>query len=188
MNQNIKEHPTSFMKWRQKLGKTICIKNMLKFTFHHLKENKLKIFRWKLLHFILPCKQLLYQWKIESTPLWWYLSYYRWLWSFFFQEIVDHICLKLNTCTFEWLHQVQLKFNNNVSFIWVVLHIGVVLLCLRRLNIGFPTIVFTLYRRCNMGMPIGTKNKTWHPRPSRCARMQLNLYMFRVDVISWRSV
>ena len=42
---------------------------MLKFTFHHLKENKLKIFRWILLHFILPCKQLLYQWKIENTPL-----------------------------------------------------------------------------------------------------------------------
>ena len=42
---------------------------MLKFTFHHLKENKLNIFRWKLLHFILPFKQLLYQWKIESTPL-----------------------------------------------------------------------------------------------------------------------
>jgi hypothetical protein len=41
---------------------------MLKFTFHHLKENKRKIFRWKLLHFILPCKQLLYQWKIENTP------------------------------------------------------------------------------------------------------------------------
>ena len=69
MNKNIKEHPTGFMKWRQKLGNTICIKDMLKFTFHHLKENKLKIFRWKLLHFILPCKQLLYQWKIENTPL-----------------------------------------------------------------------------------------------------------------------
>ena len=52
-----------------KLGKTICIKDMLKFTFHHLKENKLKIFRWKLLLLILPCKQLLYQWKIENTPL-----------------------------------------------------------------------------------------------------------------------
>jgi hypothetical protein len=47
MNKNIKEHPTGFMKWRQKLGNTICIKDMLKFTFHHLKENKLKIFRWK---------------------------------------------------------------------------------------------------------------------------------------------
>jgi hypothetical protein len=67
MNKNIKEHPTGFMKWRQKLGNTICIKDML--TFHHLKENKLKIFRWKLLHFILPCKQLLYQRKIENTPL-----------------------------------------------------------------------------------------------------------------------
>jgi hypothetical protein len=68
-SKNIKEHPTGFMKGRQKLGKTICIKDMLKFTFHHLKENKLKIFRWKLLDFILPCKQLLYQWKIENTPL-----------------------------------------------------------------------------------------------------------------------
>jgi hypothetical protein len=71
MNQNKKniiEHPTGFMKWEQKLGKTICIKDMLKFIFYHLNENKLKIFRWKLLHFILPCKQLLYQWKIENTP------------------------------------------------------------------------------------------------------------------------
>ena len=36
MHKNIKEDPTGFMKWRQKLGKTICIKDMLKFTFHHL--------------------------------------------------------------------------------------------------------------------------------------------------------
>jgi hypothetical protein len=34
MNKNIKEHPTGFMKWRQKLGNTICIKDMLKFTVH----------------------------------------------------------------------------------------------------------------------------------------------------------
>jgi hypothetical protein len=41
------------MKCEQKLGKTtcICIKDMLKFTFYRLKENKLKIFRWKLLHY-----------------------------------------------------------------------------------------------------------------------------------------
>ena len=69
MNQNVKAHPTGFIKWEQKLGKTICIKDMLKFTFYHLTEIKLKIFRWKLLYFILPCKQLLYQWKIENTPL-----------------------------------------------------------------------------------------------------------------------
>jgi hypothetical protein len=31
MNQNIIEHPTDFMKWEQKLGKTICIKMGLKF-------------------------------------------------------------------------------------------------------------------------------------------------------------
>ena len=69
MNQNNKEHPTGFVKRKQKLGKTICIKDMLKFTFHYLKGNKFKIFRWKLLHFKFPCKQLLYQWKIESIPI-----------------------------------------------------------------------------------------------------------------------
>jgi hypothetical protein len=42
---------------------------MIYYVIDEYKENKLKIFRWKLLHFILPCKQLLYQWKIENTPL-----------------------------------------------------------------------------------------------------------------------
>ena len=34
MNQNIKEHPTGFMKWKQKLRKTISIKDMLKKYFY----------------------------------------------------------------------------------------------------------------------------------------------------------
>lgn len=39
---------------------------MLNFVFYSLQINKLKIFRWKLLHYILPCKQLLYIWKLKS--------------------------------------------------------------------------------------------------------------------------
>lgn len=37
---------------------------MLKFVHHFLKDNKYKVFRWKLLHFTLPCKVLLKKWKI----------------------------------------------------------------------------------------------------------------------------
>ena len=32
------------------------------FTFNYLELNKLKIFKWKFIHFILPCKELLKQW------------------------------------------------------------------------------------------------------------------------------
>ena len=41
--------------------------SMLNFTFTFIGENKLKIFRWKLLNYILPTKQLLFQWKITSN-------------------------------------------------------------------------------------------------------------------------
>ena len=34
------------------------------FTFHYLEENKLKIFRWKLLQYIIPTKKLLMKWRI----------------------------------------------------------------------------------------------------------------------------
>ena len=34
------------------------------FIFHYLEENKLKIFRWKLLQYIIPTKKLLMKWKI----------------------------------------------------------------------------------------------------------------------------
>ena len=36
------------------------------FIFTHLRDNKFKVFRWKLLHYILPCKELLCKWKISS--------------------------------------------------------------------------------------------------------------------------
>ena len=37
------------------------------FTFNYLELNKLKIFKWKLIHFILPCKELLKQWRIVNN-------------------------------------------------------------------------------------------------------------------------
>ena len=136
MNQNIKEHPTGFMKWRQKLGKTICINDMLKFTFHQLKENKLKIFRWILL-------QLLYQWKVENTPL-------------------------CDTCHIMYDYQhyfISCKsldsFWNDVKVLLERLRIGIHILSLKKLVFGykiedksdnsinyFPTILlFTIYKR-----------------------------------------
>ena len=37
------------------------------FLFHYLKENKLKIFRWKLLQYIIPTRKLLMKWKIVNN-------------------------------------------------------------------------------------------------------------------------
>ena len=34
------------------------------FIFHYLEENKLKIFRWKLLQYMIPTKKLLMKWRI----------------------------------------------------------------------------------------------------------------------------
>ena len=43
-----------------------CMKQTLFFTFNNLELNKLKIFKWKLIHFILPCKELLKLWRIVN--------------------------------------------------------------------------------------------------------------------------
>ena len=44
-----------------------CITQTLFFTFNYLELNKLKIFKWKLIHFILSCKELLKQWRIVNN-------------------------------------------------------------------------------------------------------------------------
>ena len=43
-----------------------CITQTLFFTFNNLELNKLKIFKWKLIHFTLPCKELLKLWRIVN--------------------------------------------------------------------------------------------------------------------------
>jgi len=66
-----KEKPIAYTKWEKCLKKDrmhtlTCLKQTLFFTFNYLEINKLKIFKWKLIHFILPCKELLKQWRIVN--------------------------------------------------------------------------------------------------------------------------
>ena len=37
------------------------------YIFHYLEENKLKIFRWKCLQYIIPTKKLLMKWRIANN-------------------------------------------------------------------------------------------------------------------------
>ena len=69
VNSLEKNTPPGFSKWTKQLNldNTFLIREMLVFIFYKLKDNKLKIFRWKLLHYILPCKVLLHQWKIATN-------------------------------------------------------------------------------------------------------------------------
>jgi hypothetical protein len=61
LESQLKEKPIAYTKWEKCLKKDrmhtlTCIKQPLFFTFNHLELNKLKIFKWKHIHFILPCK------------------------------------------------------------------------------------------------------------------------------------
>ena len=47
----------------------LTINKTLQFIFREIHDNKIKIFRWKLINRILPNKQLLYKWKISENPL-----------------------------------------------------------------------------------------------------------------------
>ena len=65
-----KEKPIGFMKWERKfVNSSQKTKHMSVFIFHYLNDNTLKMFRWKLLQYILPCKELLASWKISDNPL-----------------------------------------------------------------------------------------------------------------------
>ena len=61
--------PIGFLKWKSyfTLENTNLAYETLKFIFTFLDDNRYKIFRWKLLHHILPCNQLLKQWHIVET-------------------------------------------------------------------------------------------------------------------------
>ena len=69
IESQIKEKPIAYTKWEKCLKKDrmqtlTCIIQIFFFTFNYLELNRLKIFKWKLIHFILPCKELLKQWRI----------------------------------------------------------------------------------------------------------------------------
>ena len=63
--------PLGFKKWERIMlpEKNILtkIEHSLKFTFNFLNSNKLKVFRWKLIHHILACGKMLNQWRILSN-------------------------------------------------------------------------------------------------------------------------
>ena len=52
-----------------KLDNVTGKKSMFFFMFTYLKENKLRVFKWKLLQYIIPTQQLLFKWKIASNNL-----------------------------------------------------------------------------------------------------------------------
>ena len=65
------EIPIGFSKWMGILNNNEIkqnAKHMLGFLHQSLIENKHKVMRWKILHYILPCKTLLCQWKLSDTP------------------------------------------------------------------------------------------------------------------------
>lgn len=59
------------LKWKNRIGNGKLsqqkIKAMFKYIHKYLKDNKLKMIKWKLLHYILPCKQLLHIWRISNN-------------------------------------------------------------------------------------------------------------------------
>ena len=62
--------PIGFNTWNTYLQKELpkC-EAVCYFIFNYLSENKLKVFRWKLLHFIIPTKKLLLKWKVMNNSL-----------------------------------------------------------------------------------------------------------------------
>ena len=72
LKESIKEKPIGFTKWEKELNIeniSYSVTNMLKFMHDYLKDNKLREFRWKLLHYIIPCNKLLQQWRVISSPV-----------------------------------------------------------------------------------------------------------------------
>ena len=64
--------PLGFMVWEKKLSKASSfhlMQNTCRFIFEYLDDNRLKMFRYKLIHNILPCGEQLYKWKIISDDL-----------------------------------------------------------------------------------------------------------------------
>ena len=63
------ESPIEVDKWVKVLDieEKPFMKPLYKFIFSYLEEKKLKIFRWKLIQYIIPTKQLLFQWKIVNN-------------------------------------------------------------------------------------------------------------------------
>lgn len=68
INNQSKEKPLGFLKWKRIMNLSNSdFENAFKFIHYCLKDNKLIIMRWKIIHYILPCGVLLKQWKLRNT-------------------------------------------------------------------------------------------------------------------------
>ena len=70
LEQKSEEKPIGFIKWGKDLNIDNCsnqISCMCLFIKDYLEENKLKEFRWKLIHYIIPSNKLLKQWRVTSS-------------------------------------------------------------------------------------------------------------------------
>ena len=69
-SQNI-SIPLGFSIWLKKINIKFYseIEKSLTFVFKNMKENKFKVYKWKLIHYILPCKELLFKWHITTNNL-----------------------------------------------------------------------------------------------------------------------
>lgn len=65
-NRN-KDKPLGLLLWNKILQKNYRTVDTFKFIKQYVELHKYKIFRWKLLHFILPCNYLLWQWTIKPN-------------------------------------------------------------------------------------------------------------------------
>jgi hypothetical protein len=69
-SQNI-SIPLGFSIWLKKINIKFYseIEKSLTFVFKNMKENKFKVYKWKLIHYILSCKELLFKWHITTNYL-----------------------------------------------------------------------------------------------------------------------
>lgn len=69
--QKEQEKAVGFLIWERIFNKNLTnrFENLFNFIFNFLENNKHKIFRWKLLHCILPCSEMLFKWKIKKDNL-----------------------------------------------------------------------------------------------------------------------
>ena len=83
------------------------VTNLYYFIFNYIEDNKLKIFRWKLLQYILPNRKLLFQWKIANNSLCNHCTE---------DEDYKHYFLSCNFLKYFWVNIHDLLKRCNVQF------------------------------------------------------------------------
>ena len=119
------------------------ITDLHEFIFKILLENKLKIFRWKLLQFIIPTKSHLFKWKISTDSL---CNVYK------VEEDYDHLFMSCKYLDIFWnkinemLKKVQ--FENNIKLQHLVFGYKIFDKEYFHLNYFLALLAFTIYKSC----------------------------------------